>query len=268
MTAADANNIADNRHGSGPFLVTNRLILSIAVPMTLGFLTTPSARPCRYGGCRSTGQGRASGRPCDRRHPVRSDFHHLQFPALGNDRTGGAGLWPRRQAGGAGRILAVADHRVGCRCDTCRLLAAAPVRRALAHGAGTRGGSDHGYVLPVPHPCRAGGARQLRDPRLRAGARSGHDRPFAADADQRYQHRPVDLSRIAPRLGCHGRGAGNGHRRGRRCHHRLCHRCAALRSRGVAHLGHRVRARAPEAPVRAQSRHHDPLLCASGGLHR
>jgi MATE family multidrug resistance protein len=33
--------IDENAHGAGPFLVTNRLILSIAVPMTLGFLTTP-----------------------------------------------------------------------------------------------------------------------------------------------------------------------------------------------------------------------------------
>jgi MATE family multidrug resistance protein len=41
MTAAGADDIADNTHGAGPFLVTNRLILSIAVPMTLGFLTTP-----------------------------------------------------------------------------------------------------------------------------------------------------------------------------------------------------------------------------------
>ena len=39
MTTAE--NIDDNAHGAGPFLVTNRLILSIAIPMTLGFLTTP-----------------------------------------------------------------------------------------------------------------------------------------------------------------------------------------------------------------------------------
>ncbi|MBP1858215.1 MATE family efflux transporter [Rhizobium herbae] len=41
MTAAQTSDIADNAHEAGPFLVTNRLILSIAVPMTLGFLTTP-----------------------------------------------------------------------------------------------------------------------------------------------------------------------------------------------------------------------------------
>ncbi|OBZ96679.1 XRE family transcriptional regulator [Pararhizobium polonicum] len=41
MTAAQTSDRADNAHGAGPFLVTNRLILSIAVPMTLGFLTTP-----------------------------------------------------------------------------------------------------------------------------------------------------------------------------------------------------------------------------------
>ena len=41
MTAAQTNDISENPHGAGPFLVTNRLILSIAVPMTLGFLTTP-----------------------------------------------------------------------------------------------------------------------------------------------------------------------------------------------------------------------------------
>lgn len=39
MTTAET--IDDNAHGAGPFLVTNRLILSIAIPMTLGFLTTP-----------------------------------------------------------------------------------------------------------------------------------------------------------------------------------------------------------------------------------
>lgn len=39
MTTAEK--IDDNAHGAGPFLVTNRLILSIAIPMTLGFLTTP-----------------------------------------------------------------------------------------------------------------------------------------------------------------------------------------------------------------------------------
>ncbi len=45
MTAAESTTgtaeIAGHPHGAGPFLVTNRLILSIAVPMTLGFLTTP-----------------------------------------------------------------------------------------------------------------------------------------------------------------------------------------------------------------------------------
>ncbi|MEK1930904.1 MAG: MATE family efflux transporter, partial [Pararhizobium sp.] len=41
MTAAQTTDISENTHGAGPFLVTNRLILSIAVPMTLGFLTTP-----------------------------------------------------------------------------------------------------------------------------------------------------------------------------------------------------------------------------------
>ncbi|KQV42001.1 MATE family efflux transporter [Rhizobium sp. Root73] len=41
MTAAPTTDIRENAHGAGPFLVTNRLILSIAVPMTLGFLTTP-----------------------------------------------------------------------------------------------------------------------------------------------------------------------------------------------------------------------------------
>jgi putative MATE family efflux protein len=41
MTAAQTTDISENAHGAGPFLVTNRLILSIAVPMTLGFLTTP-----------------------------------------------------------------------------------------------------------------------------------------------------------------------------------------------------------------------------------
>ncbi len=41
MDTTRASDIADNVDGAGPFLVTNRLILSIAVPMTLGFLTTP-----------------------------------------------------------------------------------------------------------------------------------------------------------------------------------------------------------------------------------
>lgn len=41
MTAAQTTDIGENAQGAGPFLVTNRLILSIAVPMTLGFLTTP-----------------------------------------------------------------------------------------------------------------------------------------------------------------------------------------------------------------------------------
>lgn len=41
MTAAENLEIDENARGAGPFLVTNRLILSIAVPMTLGFLTTP-----------------------------------------------------------------------------------------------------------------------------------------------------------------------------------------------------------------------------------
>jgi MATE family multidrug resistance protein len=41
MTAAQTTDISENSQGAGPFLVTNRLILSIAVPMTLGFLTTP-----------------------------------------------------------------------------------------------------------------------------------------------------------------------------------------------------------------------------------
>lgn len=41
MTAVQTTDIGENVHGAGPFLVTNRLILSIALPMTLGFLTTP-----------------------------------------------------------------------------------------------------------------------------------------------------------------------------------------------------------------------------------
>ena len=41
MSASGTSGPAENTDGSGPFLVTNRLILSIAVPMTLGFLTTP-----------------------------------------------------------------------------------------------------------------------------------------------------------------------------------------------------------------------------------
>jgi MATE family multidrug resistance protein len=41
MTAAGNLEIDENARGAGPFLVTNRLILSIAIPMTLGFLTTP-----------------------------------------------------------------------------------------------------------------------------------------------------------------------------------------------------------------------------------
>jgi multidrug resistance protein, MATE family len=41
MTAAQTTDIRENAHRAGAFLVTNRLILSIAVPMTLGFLTTP-----------------------------------------------------------------------------------------------------------------------------------------------------------------------------------------------------------------------------------
>ncbi|KQY23966.1 MATE family efflux transporter [Rhizobium sp. Root482] len=41
MSASDISGPAGNAEGAGPFLVTNRLILSIAVPMTLGFLTTP-----------------------------------------------------------------------------------------------------------------------------------------------------------------------------------------------------------------------------------
>ncbi|OJF98496.1 MATE family efflux transporter [Pararhizobium antarcticum] len=41
MTTQDTVDSADNPHGAGPFIVTNRLILSIALPMTLGFLTTP-----------------------------------------------------------------------------------------------------------------------------------------------------------------------------------------------------------------------------------
>ncbi|MFP5076535.1 MATE family efflux transporter [Rhizobium sp. YIM 134829] len=40
-TQTDTALSGDTRHEGGPFLVTNRLILSIAVPMTLGFLTTP-----------------------------------------------------------------------------------------------------------------------------------------------------------------------------------------------------------------------------------
>ena len=41
MTAAETIEIEENARGAGPFLVTNRLILAIAIPMTLGFLTTP-----------------------------------------------------------------------------------------------------------------------------------------------------------------------------------------------------------------------------------
>ncbi|MDQ0318887.1 putative MATE family efflux protein [Pararhizobium capsulatum DSM 1112] len=41
MTAAETIDIDENARGAGPFLVTNKLILSIAIPMTLGFLTTP-----------------------------------------------------------------------------------------------------------------------------------------------------------------------------------------------------------------------------------
>jgi len=41
MTTNDTADSADNLHGAGPFVVTNRLILAIAIPMTLGFLTTP-----------------------------------------------------------------------------------------------------------------------------------------------------------------------------------------------------------------------------------
>ena len=37
MTAAAVN----ENDGSGPFEVTHRLVLAIAIPMTLGFLTTP-----------------------------------------------------------------------------------------------------------------------------------------------------------------------------------------------------------------------------------
>ncbi len=38
---SDTAPAGEARHAGSPFLVTNRLILSIAVPMTLGFLTTP-----------------------------------------------------------------------------------------------------------------------------------------------------------------------------------------------------------------------------------
>ena len=31
----------EENEGAGPFAVTHRLVLSIAIPMTLGFLTTP-----------------------------------------------------------------------------------------------------------------------------------------------------------------------------------------------------------------------------------
>ncbi len=41
MTAAQTDDVGENAQGAGPFHVTNRLILAIAVPMTLGFLTTP-----------------------------------------------------------------------------------------------------------------------------------------------------------------------------------------------------------------------------------
>lgn len=41
MAASQEPIISNDAQGAGPFLVTNRLILSIAVPMTLGFLTTP-----------------------------------------------------------------------------------------------------------------------------------------------------------------------------------------------------------------------------------
>ncbi len=71
--------------GAGPFEVTDRLIFSIAVPMTLAFLTTPllglvdTAVVGRLGSAELIA-GLASGR-C-----FRSPLFHLQLPARLHDR--------------------------------------------------------------------------------------------------------------------------------------------------------------------------------------
>ena len=89
-----------------PFVVTNRSVLAIAVPMTLAYLTTPmlgivdTAVVGQFGDAALLG-GLAAGAI-----DLRRRLHRLQFPALRNHRPRRPGFRARRHAGGTGGVLA------------------------------------------------------------------------------------------------------------------------------------------------------------------
>ncbi|EIM73401.1 DNA-damage-inducible protein [Nitratireductor aquibiodomus RA22] len=248
---------------SHPFTVTNRLVLSIALPMTLAYLTTPllgiadTAIVGQYGDAALLG-GLAAG-------AIVFDVVFTTFNFL---RSGTTGLVA--QAYGQGNALeeqAVLWRALlvgpGRRSSRCVARSVRGCRRCVFHGGRAGGGGGHACLCLDQNSLRPRLSHQLRNSRICAREGRRRARARAAVHPERHEHCAVDVSRAVAGLGHRGCGLGYGGWRSCRHAHRVRRAGLAFSARAPRFAAAGLR-HATDCPYGGHEwRHHDPVFLAS-----